>query len=60
MPMQLPVKPGINWRQAAGESLILLAGVLLALAGQAWWEARAEQQLLTSIEELKPQLGAML
>ena len=34
----------INWRQAAGEAVILLAGVLLALAGQAWWEARAEHR----------------
>ena len=34
----------INWRQAAGEAVLLLAGVLLALAGQAWWEARAEQR----------------
>jgi len=40
------MKPRINWRQAAGESLILLAGVLLALGGQAWWEARAEQQIV--------------
>jgi hypothetical protein len=36
----------VNWRQAAGESLILLLGVLLALGGQAWWEARLEQQLV--------------
>lgn len=33
----------INWRQAAGESLLLLLGVLLALSAQAWWEARAER-----------------
>ena len=34
----------VNWRQAAGEALLLLLGVLLALGGQAWWEARVEQE----------------
>ena len=44
--MTAPTKPRtrINWRQAAGEAVLLLAGVLLALAGQAWWEARAEHR----------------
>ena len=34
----------VNWRQAAGEALLLLVGVLLALGGQAWWEARVERE----------------
>ncbi len=32
----------INWRQAAGEALLIFLGVLLALGGQAWWEARSD------------------
>lgn len=43
---QSPTKFHVNWRQAAGESLILLLGVLLALGAQAWWEARSEKQLV--------------
>ncbi len=59
MSMQLPVKSRINWRQAAGEGLILLAGVLLALGGQAWWEARAEQQLVRGhVANLLVELGS--
>lgn len=34
----------INWRQAAGEAVLLLAGVLLALAAQAWWEHQVEKR----------------
>ena len=44
MAERAPQRLRINWRQAAGEAVLLLAGVLLALAGQAWWEARAEQR----------------
>ena len=33
----------IDWKQATGEATILLAGVLLALAAQAWWENRVER-----------------
>jgi len=36
----------VNWRQAGGEALILLAGVLLALVGQAWWESRSEGEIV--------------
>ncbi|MEM8983709.1 MAG: hypothetical protein AAGC71_11825 [Pseudomonadota bacterium] len=34
----------VNWYQAAGEAVLLFAGVVLALLGQAWWEQRAEQR----------------
>ena len=42
--MQRTDKLKVNWRQAAGEALLLLLGVLLALGGQAWWEARVERE----------------
>jgi len=35
---------GINWRQASGEALLIFAGVLVALAGQAWWEYRGDRE----------------
>ena len=44
MAAQREVRHTVNWKQAAGEALILLAGVLLALAAQAWWEAREEKR----------------
>lgn len=44
---------GVNWRQASGEALLIFAGVLVALAGQAWWEYRgdreAEQHFLSGV-----------
>ncbi|MFK7955730.1 MAG: hypothetical protein AB8B96_06505 [Lysobacterales bacterium] len=40
----------VNWPQAFSEVSLLLAGVLLALAAQAWWEARAERE--TSLEHI--------
>ena len=36
---------GVNWRQAAGEALLILLGVGLALLGQAWWEYRVEREV---------------
>ena len=33
----------VNWRQAAGEALLIFFGVTVALAGQAAWEARVER-----------------
>ena len=36
----------INWRQAAGEALLIFVGVLVALMGQAWWEDRADRVLV--------------
>ena len=36
--------PRINWRQAAGEALFILLGILLALAVDAWWEERSERR----------------
>jgi len=36
----------VDWRQAAGDAFLLLIGVLLALGGQAWWEARAERKAM--------------
>ncbi|MEM1263250.1 MAG: hypothetical protein AAGH76_12695 [Pseudomonadota bacterium] len=34
----------VNWYQAAGEAVLLFAGVILALIGQSWWEQRAERR----------------
>ena len=34
----------VNWRQASGEASLILAGVLVALAGQAWWEYRGDRE----------------
>jgi len=43
----------VNWRQAAGEALLIFLGVAGALFGQAWWEDRedrhVEQHLLNGI-----------
>lgn len=33
---------GIEWRQGLGEGLIVLIGILLALAADAWWDQRQE------------------
>jgi hypothetical protein len=35
--------PRINWGQAAGEALLIFAGVLLALGADALWEERSER-----------------
>ena len=34
----------VNWGQAAGEALLILLGILLALAADAWWEERSERR----------------
>lgn len=36
--------PRINWGQAAGEAVLILLGILLALAVDTWWEERAERR----------------
>ncbi len=36
--------PRINWGQAAGEALLVVAGVLLALGADALWEVRSERR----------------
>jgi hypothetical protein len=38
-----PLMPQINWGQAASEALLILVGILLALASDAWWEERSER-----------------
>ena len=43
-PVQKTDNIRVNWRQAAGEALLLLVGVLLALIAQAWWETRVERE----------------
>lgn len=43
MTLANPNITSINWKQAAGEALLIVLGVLLALGGQAWWEARVER-----------------
>lgn len=46
MTNRYPPKQRVNWRQAAGEAVVLLAGVSLALMGQAWWESRSELEIV--------------
>ena len=41
----------VNWKQAAGEAFLLLLGVLLALGGQAWWEAQVERETVSEYVE---------
>lgn len=36
--------PRVNWGQAAGEALLILLGILLALAVDAWWGERLERR----------------
>jgi hypothetical protein len=36
--------PRINWGQAAGEALLILVGILLALATDAWWQEHSERR----------------
>lgn len=43
MTLANPTITSINWKQAAGEALLIVLGVILALGGQAWWEARVER-----------------
>lgn len=47
MTMKNSIYSRVNWPQASGEALLLLLGVLLALAGQAWWEARVERETIS-------------
>lgn len=35
--------PRINWGQAAGEALLIMLGILLALAADTWWDERTER-----------------
>ena len=46
--------PRINWGQAAGEALLILVGVLLALGADALWEERSERA------QEKEYLGALV
>ena len=53
------MKIQINWQQAAGEGLILLIGIILALAGQAWWESRVREETISEhITNLLSELDA--
>ncbi len=38
-------RPGVNWRQAGGEALLIFLGVGVALFGQAWWEYGDDRDL---------------
>jgi len=38
-------RTGVNWRQAAGEALLIFLGVGVALGAQAWWEHRSDREL---------------
>jgi hypothetical protein len=50
----------INWGQAAGEALLILVGILLALAADAWWEEHSERrQEREYLEALVAELGQM-
>ncbi len=54
----------INWRHALGELTLIVAGVLLALAANSWWDARRDrqreraylQQLLADVRETQTRL----
>ena len=48
----------VNWRQAAGEALLIFMGVAVALVGQAWWEYRSDRELeLFLVSEIREGLG---
>mgnify|MGYP001819031635 CR=1 FL=1 len=52
--------PKINWGQAASEALLILVGILLALAADAWWEERSERlQEREYLEALASELDQM-
>ncbi|NNF39225.1 MAG: hypothetical protein HKN71_11205 [Gemmatimonadetes bacterium] len=63
----MPVRR-INWGQAAGEALLILVGILLALAADAWWEERTERRqeqeylaaLLIELDQMKEHVGAAM
>ena len=38
-----PSSRKINWHQAAAEVVLIVAGILVALAVDSWWEERAER-----------------
>lgn len=40
------LRHAVNWRQAAGEALLIFFGVGVALLGQAAWEARVERDVV--------------
>jgi hypothetical protein len=42
---EAPRRTGVNWRQAAGEALLIFIGVGVALLGQAWWEYRGDREV---------------
>lgn len=39
------IRMGVNWRQAAGEALLIFLGVGVALLAQAWWESESDREL---------------
>jgi hypothetical protein len=52
--------PRVNWSQAAGEAVLILSGVLVALAADAWWEERSERrQEREYLEALSSELAQM-
>ena len=63
--MRLP-RPGkmLNWKYALGELSLIVAGVLIALAANSWWENRSDRQrervylrqLLSDIRETEKRL----
>jgi hypothetical protein len=50
----------VNWRQAWGEALLIVAGVVLALGAEAWWSAQSERaQEQEYLEALAAELGSL-
>lgn len=61
-------RDAIEWRRAAGELVLIIAGVLVALAVNTWWQGRQDRsreqaylaQLLEDTRENERRLGAAL
>lgn len=50
----------VNWRQAWGEALLIVAGVVLALGAEAWWSVRSERiQEQEYLSALSGELGSL-
>ena len=49
----------INWHQALAEVLLIIAGILIALAAQNWWEERVEREAeISYLEALRSDFEA--
>lgn len=48
------LRNAVNWRQAAGEALLIFFRVGVALLGQAAWEARVERDVIPAARRRPP------